>query len=76
LPPSSYKLINTQYEYFSLDKFRGARLFQQRLDERGFYRNRNRGERNEWVVTSDEALIVTKGALTVRSSDGDQTARP
>jgi ethanolamine utilization protein EutQ (cupin superfamily) len=42
----------------------------------GFYRNKNRGERNEWVVTSDEALIVTKGALTVRSPDGDQTARP
>jgi ethanolamine utilization protein EutQ len=41
----------------------------------GFYRNRKKGERNEWVVTYDEALIVTKGALTVRSADGAKTAR-
>lgn len=41
----------------------------------GFYRNQKKGERNEWVVTYDEALIVTKGALTVRSSDGATTAR-
>ena len=41
----------------------------------GYYRNRNKGERNEWVVTYDEALIVTKGALTVRSADGTKTAK-
>jgi ethanolamine utilization protein EutQ len=41
----------------------------------GFYRNRKKGEHNEWVVTYDEALIVTKGALTVRSSEGATTAR-
>ena len=41
----------------------------------GFYRNRRTGERNEWIVTYDEALIVTKGALTVRSSEGATTAK-
>jgi ethanolamine utilization protein EutQ (cupin superfamily) len=29
----------------------------------GFYRNRRKGERNEWVVTYDEALIVTRRRL-------------
>jgi ethanolamine utilization protein EutQ len=34
------------------------------------------GESNEWVVTYDEVLIVTKGAFTVRSVDGiERTAR-
>lgn len=41
----------------------------------GFYRNRIRGDRNEWIVTYDEALIVTKGALTVRSAEGAKTAK-
>lgn len=41
----------------------------------GFYRNKNKGEKNEWVITYDEALICTKGALTIRSPDGDQTAK-
>ena len=36
---------------------------------------RKKGEKNEWIVTYDEALIVTKGALTVRSVDGDKTAK-
>ncbi len=40
----------------------------------GFYRNKRKGEKNEWVVTYDEALIVTKGALTVRFADGSKTA--
>ena len=31
------------------------------------------GEKNQWVVTYDEALIVTKGALTVRFSSGAKT---
>jgi ethanolamine utilization protein EutQ len=26
----------------------------------GFYRNAGKGEKNEWIVTYDEALIVTK----------------
>ena len=42
----------------------------------GFYRNRTKGERNEWIVTYDEALVVTKGALTVHSAEGPTTARP
>jgi ethanolamine utilization protein EutQ len=41
----------------------------------GFYRNSKKGERNEWIVTYDEALVVTKGALTVRSAEGATTAR-
>jgi ethanolamine utilization protein EutQ len=41
----------------------------------GFYRNARKGEKNEWIVTYDEALIVTKGALTVRSVDGAKTAK-
>jgi len=41
----------------------------------GYYRNKTKGEKNEWVVTYDEALIVTKGALTVRSKDGAKTAK-
>jgi ethanolamine utilization protein EutQ len=31
------------------------------------------GESNEWVVTYDEALIVTRGAYTVTSADGVET---
>jgi ethanolamine utilization protein EutQ len=35
------------------------------------------GASNEWVVTYDEALIVTKGAFTVTSAEGvETTARP
>ncbi len=41
----------------------------------GFYRNKRKGEKNEWIVTYDEALIVTKGALTVRFADGPKTAK-
>lgn len=41
----------------------------------GFYRNEKKGERNEWIVSYDEALIVTKGALTVRSREGSKTAK-
>lgn len=41
----------------------------------GFYRNKTKGERNEWIVSYDEALVVTKGALTVRFADGAKTAK-
>lgn len=41
----------------------------------GYYRNSRKGERNEWVVTYDEVLIVTRGALTVRSAAGATTAQ-
>jgi ethanolamine utilization protein EutQ len=40
----------------------------------GFIRYR-KGESNPWTVTYDEALIVTKGAYTVRTDDGPVTAR-
>lgn len=41
----------------------------------GYYVNKKRGERNEWVVTYDEALIVTKGALTIRHGIEATTAK-
>jgi ethanolamine utilization protein EutQ len=31
------------------------------------------GQSNEWVVTYDEALIVTRGSFSVTSADGDKT---
>jgi ethanolamine utilization protein EutQ len=31
------------------------------------------GQANEWVLTYDETLIVTKGALTVTGADGTRT---
>jgi ethanolamine utilization protein EutQ (cupin superfamily) len=34
-----------------------------------------KGAMHEWMVTVDETLVVTKGALTVRSAAGTQTAR-
>jgi ethanolamine utilization protein EutQ len=40
----------------------------------GFARYR-KGEANPWTVTYDEALIVTKGAFTVRTADGAASAR-
>jgi ethanolamine utilization protein EutQ len=33
------------------------------------------GATTEWIVTYDQALIVTKGALTVRTADGVITAK-
>jgi ethanolamine utilization protein EutQ len=41
----------------------------------GYYWNRKKGESNEWIVTYDEALIVIRGALTVRSAEGTETAK-
>jgi ethanolamine utilization protein EutQ len=41
----------------------------------GYYRNKNKGEKNEWIVSYDEVLIVVKGALTIRYADGVKTAR-
>jgi hypothetical protein len=41
----------------------------------GFYRNIKKGEKNEWIVTYDEVLVVTKGALTVRFADGAKIAK-
>lgn len=41
----------------------------------GYYRNARKGERNAWVVTYDEVLVVVRGALTIRSDEGDKTAK-
>jgi len=41
----------------------------------GFYRNEKKGERNEWIVSYDEALIVTKGVLIVRYGNDAKVAR-
>lgn len=35
----------------------------------------DKGEFNEWIVTYDEALIVTKGVFSVRSADVTKTAK-
>jgi len=35
----------------------------------------NKGESNEWTVTYDEVLVVTKGVFTVSSADGAKTAK-
>jgi ethanolamine utilization protein EutQ len=35
----------------------------------------DKGEFNEWIVTYDEVLIVTKGIFTVRSADVAVTAK-
>jgi ethanolamine utilization protein EutQ len=34
----------------------------------------DKGAANPWTVTYDEALVVTRGRLTVRSADGTETA--
>jgi ethanolamine utilization protein EutQ len=41
----------------------------------GFALYGKKGERNEWIVTYDEVLIVTKGAFTVRSAGEAKTAK-
>jgi ethanolamine utilization protein EutQ len=41
----------------------------------GFYRNKTKGDRNDWIVTYDEALIVTRGSLTIRFEEGAKTAK-
>lgn len=65
------------YQYNDLQIFVGDVLDSSNSDTMsvGFYRNKRKGDRNEWVVSYDEALIVTRGALTVRFSDGKRTAK-
>jgi ethanolamine utilization protein EutQ (cupin superfamily) len=41
----------------------------------GFARYGKKGERNEWIVTHDEVLVVTKRAFTVRSAGEAKTAK-
>jgi ethanolamine utilization protein EutQ len=42
----------------------------------GYYRNMKKGDRNEWVVTYDEVLVVTRGTLIVRTEGSVKTAKP
>ena len=35
----------------------------------------DKDESNEWTVTYDEVLVVTKGVFTVNSADGAKTAK-
>lgn len=65
------------YQYADREIFVGDVLDSSNSDTMsvGFYRNRRKGENNEWVVSYDEALIVTKGALTIRSAEGAKTAK-
>jgi len=35
----------------------------------------NKDDSNEWTVTYDEVLVVTKGVFTVKSADGVKTAK-
>jgi ethanolamine utilization protein EutQ len=65
------------YQYADREIFVGDVLDSSSSDTMsvGFYRNLRKGEKNEWVVSYDEALIVTKGALTIRSAEGAKTAK-
>jgi ethanolamine utilization protein EutQ len=65
------------YQYSDREIFVGDVLDSSNSDTMsvGFYRNKRKGEKNQWVVTYDEALIVTRGALTVRSAEGAKTAK-
>jgi ethanolamine utilization protein EutQ len=65
------------YQYADREIFVGDVLDASNSDTMsvGYYWNKRKGERNEWFVTYDEALIVIRGALTVRSAEGAKTAR-
>lgn len=41
----------------------------------GFARYDRKGERNDWTLSYDEFLIITRGSFTVRTGDGSKTAR-
>jgi ethanolamine utilization protein EutQ len=66
------------YQYADRDIFVGDVLDSSNSSSMsvGFYRNLRKGQRNEWVVTYDEVLIVTKGSLTICSAAGATTAGP
>ena len=64
------------YQHTDRKIFLGAVLDKTNSDSMsvGFARY-GKGESNEWTVTYDEVLIVTKGSFTVHSVDGVQTAK-
>lgn len=41
----------------------------------GFARYERKGERNDWTLSYDEFLIITRGSFTVRTEAGSKTAR-
>jgi ethanolamine utilization protein EutQ len=67
----------TFFQYLDREIFVGDVLDASNSDTMsvGFYRNSKKGEKNEWIVTYDEALVVTKGALTIRFAEGAKTAK-
>lgn len=69
--------VESWYKRDGLELFLGDVLVPTSEDKMnvGFGRYRKKGEHNKWVVTYDETLIITKGALIVRSADGDKTAK-
>jgi len=68
--------LKTWYQHTDRKIFLGDVLDESNSDSMsvGFARY-DKGESNEWIVTYDEALIVTKGAFTVRSEDAVKTAK-
>jgi ethanolamine utilization protein EutQ len=68
--------VATWYQYKDRPMFLGSVLDETNSDSLGvgFLRYRS-GESNEWVVTYDEVNIVTKGAYTFRTDEGDFTAK-
>jgi ethanolamine utilization protein EutQ len=65
------------FQYLDREIFVGDVLDSSNSDSMsvGFYRNKKKGEKNEWIVTYDEALVVTKGALTIRFGGSSKTAK-
>lgn len=68
--------IATWYQHTDRQIFLGGVLDETNSDTMsvGFGRYK-KGESNAWVVTYDEVNIVTKGAFTFRTADGEYTAR-
>lgn len=65
------------YQYQDKEVFLGDVLNNTNSDtmSAGYYINLKKGENNEWIVTYDEVLVVTRGALTIRFDGGSKTAQ-
>ncbi|MGQ0569199.1 MAG: hypothetical protein ACT4P5_06655 [Armatimonadota bacterium] len=70
------KDVASWYQHTHPQIFLGGVLDEKNSDAMsvGFCRY-DKGESNEWILTYDEANIVTKGAFTVRSAEGEVTAK-